>query len=117
MPSFLRCSSWSCSCDQAASSAPRAPCVLELFTVYGATINFILINIALALSIYVTLSCGLLSLANAGFMAIGAYTTAVLLTRTGAPLAVSFTVALLLGIALAVPLGAVVLRLRDVYLA
>ena len=37
-------------------------------------VNFTLINIALGLSIYLTLATGLLSLSNAGFMAIGAYT-------------------------------------------
>jgi branched-chain amino acid transport system permease protein len=91
--------------------------VLDLFTVYGATINFALINVALALSIYLTLSTGLLSLANAGFMAIGAYTTAILVTKSGAPLALSFVLALIIGAAIAIPLGAGVLRLRDVYLA
>jgi branched-chain amino acid transport system permease protein len=91
--------------------------VLEIFTIYGAAINFILINVALALSIYLTLSTGLLSLANAGFMAIGAYTTAILVTRAGAPLGLTFLIALLIGGAIALPLGAVVLRLRDVYLA
>src|SRR6476620_9186099 len=74
-------------------------------------------NVLLALSIYVTLSTGLLSLANAGFMAIGAYTTAILATKSGAPLALSLALALIIGVAVAVPLGAGVLRLRDVYLA
>lgn len=91
--------------------------MFDVFNVHGATINFALINVALALSIYITLSAGLLSLANAGFMAIGAYTAAILTTKLGAPLAFSFLLALVLGAALAVPLGALVLRLRDVYLA
>ena len=91
--------------------------MLDAFVVYGAAINFALINIALALSISVTLSAGLLSLSNAGFMAIGAYTTAILATKTGAPLWLSLAVAMVAAITLAIPLGAVVLRLRDVYLA
>src|SRR3972149_5127385 len=39
--------------------------------------SFVLINILLGVSIYVTLSTGQLSLGNAGFMSIGAYTTAI----------------------------------------
>ncbi len=80
-------------------------------------INFILINIALGLSIYLTLSTGMLSLANAGFMAIGAYTTALIITRTDLSLGFSLAPAMLLAALVAVPLGMLVLRLRDVYLA
>lgn len=83
----------------------------------AAVINFALINMALALSIYLTLSTGLLSLANAGFMAIGAYTAAVLASQAGAGLGVSFPLALLIGASVAFLLGLIVLRLRDVYLA
>src|SRR5438045_1902873 len=117
MPSSSRSSSSCCWFGRAASSVARRPGVLDVFNVYGATINFGLINIALALSIYITLSAGLLSLANAGFMAVGAYTAAILTTKAGAPLGLSFVLALLLGAAVALPLGALVLRLRDVYLA
>ncbi|MGE3270146.1 MAG: branched-chain amino acid ABC transporter permease [Chloroflexota bacterium] len=80
-------------------------------------INFVLINIALGLSIYLTLATGLLSLANAGFMAIGAYTAAVLASQAGLPLPVSFVVALVIAGLVAYPFGLAVLRLRDVYLA
>ncbi|MCC7372517.1 MAG: branched-chain amino acid ABC transporter permease [Chloroflexi bacterium] len=80
-------------------------------------VNFVLINIALGLSIYLTLATGLLSLANAGFMAIGAYTAAVLASQAGVSLFVSFFVALVLAAAVAFPFGLAVLRLRDVYLA
>jgi branched-chain amino acid transport system permease protein len=89
----------------------------ELLANNTATINFILLNIALSLSIYVTLTTGLLSLANAGFLGIGAYTAAIIATRTELPLAVSFLLAMLLGAFVALPLGLLVLRLRDVYLA
>ncbi|WP_025745760.1 branched-chain amino acid ABC transporter permease [Kallotenue papyrolyticum] len=80
-------------------------------------INFVLINIALGLSIYITLSTGLLSLANAGFMAIGAYTAAILIVHAGQPLGLGMLLGMLLAALLAVPLGVLVLRLRDVYLA
>src|SRR5688572_28902930 len=80
-------------------------------------VNFILINVALGLSIYLTLSTGLLSLANAGFMAIGAYTAAIVATKTGLPLPIGLALGMLLGVLVALPLGLLVLRLRDVYLA
>jgi branched-chain amino acid transport system permease protein len=82
-----------------------------------ATIDFILINMALGLSIYLTLATGLLSLANAGFMAIGAYTVAICFSTVHVPLPVGFILAVLLAVGVALPLGLVVLRLRDIYLA
>ncbi len=81
------------------------------------TINFILINIALGLSIYITLATGLLSLSNAGFMAIGAYTVAIISTQSNIPFSVGLVVAIALGVALALPIGMLVLGLRDIYLA
>ena len=45
----------------------------ELWLTYQSVVAFIGINGLLALSVYATLSCGQLSLANAGFMAIGGY--------------------------------------------
>lgn len=80
-------------------------------------INFILINISLGLSIYLTLSTGMLSLANAGFMAIGAYTAALIMTRTDFSLGFALAPAMILASMIALPLGMLVLRLRDVYLA
>ena len=61
----------------------------------AATVNFVLIDVALALSIYVTLACGLLSLANAGFLAIGAY-TAGFMQLHGVPFFVYFPLAAVL---------------------
>src|SRR3954447_11014124 len=76
-----------------------------------------LINVALGLSIYLTLATGLLSLANAGFMAIGAYTAAILASQAGLPPIVTFVVALVVAGLVAYVYGLAVLRLRDVYLA
>ncbi len=71
----------------------------------------------MALSIYLTLSCGLLSLANAAFMGIGAYVSAVSTLQYS----LSFPTALLLGTltpsAVALIIGVPVLRLSGVYLA
>ena len=80
-------------------------------------INFTLINIALGLSIYLTLATGLLSLSNAGFMAIGAYTAAIIASQTGLPLGAGLLLAILVGVLIAVPFGLIILRLRDIYLA
>ncbi len=89
----------------------------EFVTHNISTINFVLINIALGLSIYLTLATGLLSLANAGFMAIGAYTVAIVFTKTSIPFSVGFALAIVLTVLVALPLGLLVLRLRDIYLA
>ena len=80
-------------------------------------VNFTLINIALGLSIYLTLATGLLSLSNAGFMAIGAYTAAIIASQTSLPLSVGFALAVLIGMLIALPFGLIILRLRDIYLA
>lgn len=74
-------------------------------------------NALLALSIYLTLSCGMLAMANAAFMGIGAYTSAVLTMTYGLP----FPLALLAGMAapalMAFVIGKPTLRLSGVYLA
>lgn len=80
-------------------------------------INFIGINALLGLSLYMTLSAGLLSLANAGFMAIGAYVSALLTLEQGWPFPVVLLAGALAAAAVAVPLGVPVLRLRGVFLA
>ncbi len=91
--------------------------MLDFISQYTSLINFTLINIALGLSIYLTLATGLLSLANAGFMAIGAYTAAVIATQSSLPLGSGLLLAMLLAALIAIPLGLVLLRLRDIYLA
>jgi branched-chain amino acid transport system permease protein len=74
-------------------------------------------NALLALSIYLTLSCGLLAMANAAFMGIGAYTASLLTMNTATP----FPLALLAGMAapsvVAFLIGKPTLRLSGVYLA
>jgi branched-chain amino acid transport system permease protein len=74
------------------------------------------INIVLALSLYLPVSAGLLSLGQGGFMAIGAYTAAYLTTELQWP----FVVALLGGGLMAGFVGLVVglpsLRIKGIYL-
>src|SRR6266850_1941487 len=76
----------------------------DLFLAYESLFAFVGINGLLALSVYATLCCGQLSLANAGFMAIGAYIAALAASALAPAL-------------VAVPLGLPVLRLRGVFLA
>jgi branched-chain amino acid transport system permease protein len=80
-------------------------------------IQFMLVNAILGLSIYVTLHTGMFTLANAGFMAIGAY-VGVILTQQAEWSFWSALVGAMLGAGLvAIPIGLPVLRLRDIYLA
>ncbi len=91
--------------------------MLEFLLDHISTVDFILLNVALGLSIYLTLAVGLLSLANAGFLAIGAYTAAILTTQAGWPPLAGLVPALLCAALVAAPLGLLVLRLQGVYLA
>ena len=79
--------------------------------------SFILINILLALSVYITLSSGQLSLGSAGFMGIGAYTSALLTIHFDLPIFLGIlagaAVAGLAGILIGIPS----LRLSGVFLA
>jgi len=74
------------------------------------------INIILALSLYLPISAGLLSLGHGGFMAIGAYMSAACTALYGLP----FLPSLVLGAVMAGLVGAIVgfpaLRIKGVYL-
>lgn len=77
---------------------------------------FIGLNIILGLSVYPTFSTGQISLGQAGFMAIGAYSSSILSTRLGVP----FALALAAGGAAAASVGALIgipaVRVRGIYL-
>src|SRR5438094_643982 len=75
------------------------------------------INALLALSVWITLYAGQLTLGNAAFMAIGAYGAALLGMRLGVPFPLGLMLGAGLSAALALPLGLAVFRLRGVYLA
>jgi branched-chain amino acid transport system permease protein len=74
-------------------------------------------NVLLALSIYLTLACGMLTVANAAFMALGAYTAALLTVHTGIPLVLAVLIGSLLAGLVALLIGVPTLRLSGVYLA
>ncbi|HLN62701.1 MAG TPA: branched-chain amino acid ABC transporter permease [Symbiobacteriaceae bacterium] len=84
---------------------------------YLQVLTFMAINGLLGLSVYLPLSTGQLTLGNAGFMLLGAYTSALLSLKAGWPIWLSAPTGALLAAAVAVPLGYACLRLRGVYLA
>src|ERR1700688_919269 len=84
---------------------------------YNTVIFGIGVNAMLALSIYLTLSCGLLSLANAAFMGIGAYAASLVTMQLDWPFPVALAAGALLPAAVALIIGIPTLRLSGVYLA
>lgn len=70
-----------------------------------------------ALSVYVILSTGQLSLGNAGFMGVGAYVTSVLTVEAHLPVTAALIAAALSCAAVGVIVGFPALRLKGIYLA
>lgn len=77
----------------------------------------ILIFAVLALSWDLLARTGQLSLAHAAFFGLGAYTSALLVTLGGLPVAVGMAAGTVLAVAAAVGLGVLTLRLRGIYFA
>lgn len=83
---------------------------LQVFT-------FVCINIILALTVYMTVCTGILSLGNAGFMSLGAYTSAIVTTQYGVPMPVGIVMGGLFATFVALIIGMPTIRLRGLYLA
>ncbi len=94
-----------------------ADALSNFWAVYSNLVLSLGTNALLALSIYLTLSCGLLAMANAAFMGLGAYASALLTMNAGAPFAVSIGAGMALPAAVAWAIGKPTLRLSGVYLA
>jgi len=75
------------------------------------------VNAILAISLFVTFYSGQLTLANAGFMAVGAYTTVIMSLYLPLPLPVDILTGTLLAGAVGFLVGLPVLRLRGIFLA
>jgi branched-chain amino acid transport system permease protein len=105
--------------------------ILGSVNITETALQFMLVNAILGLSIYLTLYTGMFSLAQAGFMAIGAY-VGVLTTQELPALLVAWgwfadepNIGLFWGVLtgavaaglIAIPIGLPALRLRDIYLA
>jgi branched-chain amino acid transport system permease protein len=89
----------------------------DFWATYSTLIYTVGIHALLALSIWLTLACGLLSLANAAFMGIGAYTAALLTLQLGWPFPVVLAAGALAPMIVALVIGVPTLRLSGVYLA
>lgn len=89
----------------------------DFWSTYSTLIYTVGIHALLALSIWLTLACGLLSLANAAFMGIGAYTAALLTQQLGWPFPVVLAAGALSPVVVALVIGVPTLRLSGVYLA
>jgi branched-chain amino acid transport system permease protein len=70
-----------------------------------------------ALSVYITLATGQLSLGNAGFMGIGAYLTSYLTVTAGIPLTPALVIAAVAAGIIGLIVGFPALRLKGIYLA
>jgi branched-chain amino acid transport system permease protein len=89
----------------------------DFLSAYSTLIALVGVNALLALSVWLTLYAGQLTLGNAAFMGIGAYVSALLGRHLGTPFPIALVVGAIAAGATAVPLGLTVFRLRGVYLA
>lgn len=84
---------------------------------YLQIVIFVLVNAILGVSIYMTLSTGQLSLGNAGFMSIGAYTCAILTVKAGFPVYLAIPIGGAAASFISLIIGYPALRLTGIYLA
>jgi branched-chain amino acid transport system permease protein len=89
----------------------------DFFLTYSNLIISVGINILFALSVFITLKAGLMNFGNAGFAAIGAYTSAILTTKYDWPFFPALLVACLFVFVIAFAMGSPVLKLKGVYFA
>lgn len=87
------------------------------WAVYGTLVLTLGTNALLALSIWLTLACGQLAMANAAFMGIGAYTAALLTMNAELPFAAALAGGMAAPSVVAFVIGKPTLRLSGVYLA
>ena len=89
----------------------------NFWSIYSNLVLSLGTNALLALSIYLTLACGMLSIANAAFMGIGAYTSALLTMNYGVPFPAVLAAGMAAPALMAFIIGKPTLRLSGVYLA
>lgn len=78
---------------------------------------FVVLNLILALSIYITLATGQLSLGQAGFMSIGAYTASILSQQYDLPFLLALVAGSFMAGIVSLLIGLPTLRLQGLYLA
>jgi branched-chain amino acid transport system permease protein len=89
----------------------------NFWSVYSNLVLSLGTNALLALSIWLTLSCGMLAMANAAFMGIGAYASALLTMNAGVPFPLAIAAGMAAPAVVAFLIGKPTLRLSGVYLA
>ena len=89
----------------------------NFWSIYSNLVLTLGTNALLALSIYLTLSCGMLAMANAAFMGIGAYVSAILTMNYGLPFPLVLAAGMGAPALMAFVIGKPTLRLSGVYLA
>jgi len=89
----------------------------NFWAIYGNVVMSLGTNALLALSIWLTLACGMLAMANAAFMGIGAYTAAILTMNYDMPFAVALAGGMAMPMLVAAIIGLPTIRLSGVYLA
>ena len=91
--------------------------MMNFFFTYQSLFDHILVYALLAMSQYVVLRAGVFSLGTAGFAALGAYATALLITESGWPPAGAIVAGTLLGTVSSALLALPLSRLRGVFQA
>jgi branched-chain amino acid transport system permease protein len=89
----------------------------DFYWTYQSLIHAVGVNGILALSVYVVLAVGQLSLGQAAFMGVGAYTGALLTVKFGVPFGLAMLASALVPALVALVVGGPTLRLTGVYLA
>lgn len=89
----------------------------DFYWTYQSLIYAVGVNGILALSVYVVLAVGQLSLGQAAFMGVGAYTGALLTVKFGVPFGLAMLASALVPALVALVVGGPTLRLTGVYLA
>ena len=90
---------------------------LGFYSAHQLLISQVGVNALLTLSMFITLYCGMLTLANVGWMAIGAYVSVLLGLNTPVPFLPAMLIGGLIAAMVAVPIGLPVLRLSGIFLA
>ena len=89
----------------------------DFYWTYQNVVHGVAVNGILGLSVYVVLAIGQLSLGQAAFMGMGAYSGALITTKLGLPFPLALAVSIVVPALIAFAIGRPTLRLTGVYLA